>query len=475
MLKAPVMLVHVDANNFYASCEQVFDPALRGRPVVVLSNNDGVIVARSPEAKALNIDMARPYFQIAHLLRKRNVRILSSNYTLYDDMSNRLAAVYRRFTDRLEVYSIDECFLSFDHVRADGLDAQARELRRTAKQWTGIPVGVGVAPTKTLSTLANHLAKKDAANDGVCVLASDAAIRDALARVELTDLWGVSGGFRRRLRALGVTTPLELRDADPAVVRQHLGVVGQRIVLELRGERCIAMELLAADKETICCSRSFGAETTRFDDLRQAGCTFASQAMVKLRRQDLAAGAVTVFVDTNIHAPPGVEQYHNSYALALPVPSFDTREVAAAAVRALGRVYRPGHSYKKAGVVLHRLVKRTAIHPHLFDRRDHGRTHRLMGAVDRINRDFGRGAAVQFGVAPSGLTAGRTVHWTGRCERRSRRYTTRWDELPTAYAESVQQVGRSGVRRPRAVADISRRSSRPTVADSAVEPVRYSL
>ncbi|MBS3733371.1 MAG: Y-family DNA polymerase [Phycisphaerae bacterium] len=436
------MLVHVDANNFYASCEKVFDPTLRDRPVVVLSNNDGVVVARSSEAKALNIDMARPYFQIADLLRRYDVRVLSSNYTLYDDMSNRLAAVYRRFTDALEIYSIDECFLSFDHVPPDRLDAEARRLRTTAGRWTGIPVGVGVAATKTLAKLANRLAKKVPANDGVCVLGDAASVRDALGRIELTDLWGVSRGFQCRLRSLGIATPLELAEADSHLVRRRLGVVGQRIALELRGQRCIPMEVIAPDKQTVCCSRSFGTETRRFDDLRQAVCTFASQAMVKLRRQDLAAGAVTVFVDTNIHAPPGVKQYHNARTTGLPTASCDTREIAAAAVRALRRVYRPGYSYKKAGVLLHRLVKRSGVQPNLFDRRDHGRAGRLMATVDRINRRFGRGAvriaaAVPFGMAPSGLTAGRTVHWRGRCDRRSRCYTTRWDELPICYAKSA--------------------------------------
>ncbi|QOJ14603.1 MAG: Y-family DNA polymerase [Planctomycetia bacterium] len=428
------MLAHVDANNFYASCEQVFNPALRGKPVVVLSNNDGVVVARSVEAKALGIDMARPYFEIESLLKQRHVHVLSSNYTLYDDMSNRLADIYRHATDHVEVYSIDECFLSFDDIRRSDLINHGRDLRYTVLRWTGLGVGVGIAPSKTLAKLANHLAKRVPENAGVCVLVNEEAITAALAQVELTDLWGISGGFQRRLAGLGIHSPLELRAADPHRVRKGLGVVGQRIVFELRGESCLPLELIVPDKQNICCSRSFGQETRNFDELREAVCTFASQAAVKLRRQDLAAGAVSVFIGTNIHAP--VEQYHNSYGVSLAVPSFDTREIARAAVYCLSHIHRPQHSCKKAGVMLHGLLKRLHIQPHLFDQRDHERDRRLMLTMDRINRDYGRGTIRISAAAAFELMPGRTVAWRGRCEQRSPRYTTRWDELPLARAQA---------------------------------------
>ncbi len=439
------MIALVDANNFYASCEQAFDPTLRGRPVAVLSNNDGVVVARSAEAKALGIDMARPYFQIKGLLQRHGVHVLSSNYTLYDDMSNRLADVYRTFADDVEVYSIDECFLSLARVGRGDLLAHGRDLRHTALRWTGIPVGVGIGPTKTLAKLANHLAKHPAiapasppGHEGVCVLAEDIHIRDALARIDLRDLWGVSRGFQKKLSAMGITRPLHLCDADPNRVRERLGVVGQRIVYELRGEPCLDLELLTPDKQNICCSRSFGDETHDLDELIQAVCTFTSQAAVKLRRQDLAAEAVLVFAGTNIHAPDHVAQYHNSYCVALGVPSFDTPELARAAIHCLKKVYRPQHAYKKAGVMLHRLVRRERIHPHLFDRRDHARRRRLMSTVDRINRDMGRNTVHIGSAAAFELMPGRTVAWRGRCEQRSPRYTTRWQELPVAHAIQTQ-------------------------------------
>ena len=428
------MIAHVDANNFYASCEQLFNPALRGKPVVVLSNNDGVIVARSAEAKALGIDMAQPFFQIEPVLRQHGVHVLSSNYTLYDDMSNRLTTIYRRFAVAVEIYSIDECFLSLPEGDPGELPAYGRRLRRTVRQWTGLPVSVGVAATKTLAKLGNRLAKRVPECRGVCVLPDDRAIGDALSQAALTDLWGVADGFERRLAAMGIYTPLQLRDADPNQVRQGLGVVGQRIVLELRGEPCIKLEPIPPDKQHICCSRSFGEDIRGFDGLREAVCTFASQAASKLRRQDLAAAAVTVFLDTNTHAPAHVEQYHHRCSVSLPTPSFDTREIAAAAVLCLGHIYRPQHAYKKAGVILEQLLKRTRIHPVLFGRGDAARSYRLMRTIDQINREYGRGAIRLASASAFELTPGRTVAWKGRCERRSPRYTTHWDELPIALA-----------------------------------------
>jgi len=295
---------------------------------------------------------------------------------------------------------------------------------------------VGIGPTKTLAKLANRLAKRVAGNAGVCALAEEEAITAALAQEVLTDLWGVAHGFQRRLVAMGIRTPLELRQADPNHVRERLGVVGQRIVLELRGEPCIDLELVMPDKQNICCSRSFGEDTCSFDELREAVCTFASQAAVKLRRQDLAAGVVTVFIGTNIHAPAPVKQYHNSYGVALSVPSSDTREIATAAVSALRHIYRPQHAYKKAGVMLHHLLKRSHVQPHLFDLRDPARAHRLLLVLDRINHDHGRGTIRIGAAAPFELMPGRTVAWKGRCERRSPRYTTRWEELPVALAQT---------------------------------------
>lgn len=426
------MYALVDANSFYASCERVFDPALAGRPVVVLSNNDGCIVARSAEAKALGVGMAKPYFQVRELLERHGTAVFSSNYTLYADMSRRVQDVLRMFAQEMEVYSIDESFLRWRGAGPQSWAELGRAIRDTVLQWTGLPVGVGFGPTKTLAKLANQRAKKAPGATGVHVLDSEAAITRALDEVVLTDLWGVALGFERRLRAMGITTPRQLRDADPHAVRKKLGVVGQRIVLELRGEPCIDLEAVRPDKQNIACTRSFGQVTNDPVSLREAVTTFASQAAAKLRLQDLATQIVTTFVMTDIHAD--VEQYSNSAGVRMTVPTSDTREIAHAAVHCLGLIYRPQHRYKKAGVILWRLEKRSRVQPHLFDRTDHERARRLMVCMDRINHDWGRGTLRLASASSFAFGPGRT--WHLRSDHRSPRYTTRWDELPEAHARA---------------------------------------
>ncbi len=432
------MIALVDGNSFYASVEQVFDPDAARRPVVVLSNNDGVVVAASRDAKALGLEMFRPYFQIKHLLQGHNVKIFSSNYTLYDDMSRRLVDIYRTHAERVEVYSIDEAFLTLGALPGRRLMQWGTRLRRHALQWTGIPVGVGIAPTKTLAKLANHMSKRDpmpGQPPGVCVLVSPHAIEVALGRVALGDLWGVASGTIRRLVKLGVTTPQQLRDADPNRLRELCGVVGQRLVFELRGESCIPLEDVTPDRKSVCVSRSFNHTITNIEPLREAVVTFASQAGVKLRRQDLAARCLTVFIQTDQHAPAEVEQYGNSAGLRFTVATFDTRDLAHAAVRCLDRIYRPRHAYKKAGVLLLDLQKRDRVQPGLFDTRDRVADHRLMAVMDRINHDHGPGSLRLAAASPFQLRPCRT--WHLRSDHCSPRYTTRWDELPEARATTI--------------------------------------
>ncbi len=429
------MFALVDGNSFYASVEQVFDPDAAGRPVVVLSNNDGVVVAASKDAKAMGLEMFRPFFQIEHLLRGRNVKIFSSNYTLYDDMSRRLVDIYREYAEQVEVYSIDECFLPLGPLDDGRYMRWGEQLRDQARQWTGIPVGIGIGPSKTLAKLANHMAKRDPMPghpDGVCVLTSPELIDIALDRVELGQLWSVARGTIRRLATLGITTPRQLRDADPNRVREHLGVVGQRLVFELRGESCIDLEAATPDRKNVCVSRSFNKTITNIEPLREALVTFASQAAVKLRRQDLAAQALVVFIQTDQHAPPHVEQYGNSAGIRFTVATFDTRELARAAAFCLKRIYRPQHEYKKAGVLLMDLDKRQRVQPGLFDQRDRKAAHRLMGVIDRVNRDHGQGTLRLASASSFQLRPCRT--WHLRSDHCSPRYTTRWDELPTARA-----------------------------------------
>jgi len=291
------MYALVDGNSFYASCEQVFDPDAARRPVAVLSNNDGVVVAATRDLKQAGVELFRPYFQIKDMLAGRSVKVFSSNYTLYDDMQRRLVSIYRTYAEDVEVYSIDEAFLQLGPLAEDQLLGWGRRLRDQARRWTGIPVGIGIARSKTLAKLANHLAKNDplpAQPDGVCALVYPRQIEAALKRVRLKDLWGISRGNIRRLARLGIGTPLGFSRADPNRVREHLGVVGQRMVLELRGEPCLPLESVQPDRKNVCVSRSFASSVRSHEALRESVVTFAAQAAAKMRRQDLAAHALTL-------------------------------------------------------------------------------------------------------------------------------------------------------------------------------------
>jgi DNA polymerase V len=422
------MFALVDANSFYASCERVFRPDLEDRPVVVLSNNDGCIVARSKQAKELGIKMGAPYFEMRALLKLHKVVVFSSNYTLYDDMSRRVQDVLRPFSEDMEVYSIDESFLRWSSTDLPW-QSIGDEILETVHRCTGLPVGAGFGPSKTLAKLANHLAKRAKGATGVHVLADSAAITTALGCTELMDIWGISAASTKRLFNIGIKTPLQLRDANPFMIRKALSVVGERMVYELRGEACIPLECETPDKQNICCSRSFGKVTANPDELREAVCTFVSQAAVKLRRQDLVAERLSVFIQTDRHAE--VSQYANSRAMRFP-PTNDTRELAEYAAACLERIFRPEHTYKKAGVLLMELCRREAAQPVMFDDRDLEKSNRLMRLMDEINRDHGRGTIRIASSSSLALNAGRT--WHLRSDHRSPRYTTRWDELPIAIA-----------------------------------------
>jgi DNA polymerase V len=316
----PVALV--DCNNFYASCERVFQLALCGRPVVVLSNNDGCVIARSNEAKALGVGMGDPWHLCRERFKAAGIVVRSSNYTLYGDMSARVMRALMDFTPNLEIYSIDEAFLSFAGFDTR-LEAHARELRRTVQQWTGIPVSVGIAPTKTLAKVANRFAKKDADRGGVCLLLSEASQTELLGRMELTDLWGVAGRLAQRLKALGIHTPLDLRGADPRFVRGHFSVVLERMVYELRGVPCLELEQVTPDRKSIMASRSFGRPVAARHELAEAVAVYVARAAERMRRQHLATANLVVFVETN-RFKPSDPQYTGSKAVQLPVASADT-------------------------------------------------------------------------------------------------------------------------------------------------------
>jgi DNA polymerase V len=414
----PIALVDID--NFYVSCERVFQPELHGKPVVVLSNNDGCVIARSnDEVKALGIAMGTPWHLHRREFETAGVIVRSSNYTLYGDMSARVITVLSQFTPDLEIYSIDEAFLGLDGFV--DLEAYAKAPRAAVLQWTGIPVSVGIAPTKTLAKVANHLAKKEQKHGGGVLLLDEAAQDAALAKMALTDLGGVAGRLVARLQAIGIETPLDLKHGDSWLIRERLGVVTARLSFELRGTRCLDLEREIPDRKSIMASRSFGRLVTTLAELREAVTCYTAQAAEKLRRQNLAAASLMVSIETN-RFKPDEPQYYATRPVRLPVETSDSAKLIGAALAGLGTIWRNGYRYKKAGVLLLDLYPATTVQDGLFDQKDDARRVTLMRTIDRLNLRFGRDT-VSFAVA------GRKRPWTMQRARLSPCYTTAWNDL----------------------------------------------
>lgn len=423
----------VDCNNFYVSCERCFQPHLRGKPVVVLSNNDGCAVARSNEAKALGIKMGDPWHLNRAQWRKHGVIIRSSNYALYGDMSHRVMSILRQLSPGVEVYSIDEAFIDLSGL-ADREEEVARHLRATILQWTGLPVSIGIAPTKTLAKVANRAAKKDAGSGGIRSLLSKASQDMALNGLEPEEVWGIAHRMGKRLRALGMTTAADIRFAEPGVLRSEGGVVLERIGRELNGEPCLQLDDSTKPAKSIMASRSFGRAVTSQVELEEAVATFTTRAAEKLRRQHLAAGSVLVFIHTNPFKH-SERPYSASEVVRLPVASSDTAKLIHAAVQALQTIYRHGFNYTKAGIMLDDLEPAAHVQRDLWTAPDDDRSKILMRTLDRVNRTWGRNT---LHFAASGTHQG----WGMRAAFLSRRYTTRWDELPVAGGVLPFKVGR---------------------------------
>ncbi|MBD2115210.1 MULTISPECIES: Y-family DNA polymerase [Cyanophyceae] len=409
----PSWIALVDANNFYVSCERVFDPRLRDKPVVVLSNNDGCVVARSNEVKALGIPMGAPVFKLRSQIRDHSIQVYSSNYTLYSDLSRRVMQTLEQFTPDVEVYSIDEAFLGL----SGDVAAIAEQLRQTVQQWNGIPVSVGVAPTKTLAKVANHIAKK---STGVCVLDAPSMV---LADLPVGEIWGIGHRLSDRLHLQGVETALQLRDVELSWIRQQIGIVGVRLVQELRGIPCLPLELCPAPRKSCCVSRSFGRPMMAIAELREAVATYAARAAAKVRRDELKAGVVTVFITTN-RFKPDEPQYSNSAVVQLPQPANDTFTLVQTALRAVEGLYQPGYQYKKAGVLLMELSPASIVQTDLFSNvAQQEKRGALMRTVDSLNRQFGAGTVF---CASEGIRK----EWQMRLGLKSPGFTTRWGELP---------------------------------------------
>jgi DNA polymerase V len=370
----------IDCNNFYVSCERLFQPMLHGKPVVVLSNNDGCVIARSDEAKALGIPMGLPAFKLADLVKEHPIEVYSSNYTLYGDLSARVMTTLTQWTPDVEIYSIDEAFLQFAMVSLDALTTYGQTMRATIQQWTGMPVSIGIGPTKTLAKLANRLAKRSPEAKGVVALTSPTQIEATLAQTPIEDIWGMGPGYSRRLKAHEIRTALQLRNMTDRWVRQELGIVGLRLVWELRGISCLPLALCPPPKQSLMVSRSFGRPITTLIDMREAVATYMTRAAEKLRRHRVAAGILTVFLMTNRFADE--LQYSDSVTLPLPVATQDTAELIQYALQGVEQIFREGYRYQKAGVLLTALGPAHQIQAHLFDQQDRERSQKLMAAID---------------------------------------------------------------------------------------------
>lgn len=417
----------VDVNNFYVSCERVFNPRLEGKPVVVLSNNDGCAVARSNEVKALGVKMAAPWFQLQDLARKHGIIALSSNYTLYADMSNRVMTILRDYSPDVEVYSIDESFLSLNGMAGHWptLTDMGQTIRHHVKQWTGLPVCVGIGPSKTLSKMANHIAKKQTPFNSVCDLAGMHSddVNEVLSRIDVGEVWGVGRKISDRLRNMHIDTVQKLRTTSPKVLRDQFGVVMERTCNELRGISCMALEEVSPPRKQIVSSRSFGATVMTIKEMEEAISMYMARASEKLRGQKSVCGAIHVFVETDRFRLDDA-QYNNGITIPLPDPSDDVRTLTGSALNGLKRIFRDGYKYKKAGVVLMDLYSGSIKQGTLFDGSlavKHSPA--VMIALDALNARYGRDT-VQLG------SAGGLGRWAARFDNKTPRYTTDWGELP---------------------------------------------
>ena len=418
----------VDCNNFYASCEKLFDPKLASKPVVVLSNNDGCVVARSAEVKALGIPMGVPWFKIQKEAKQYGIVAFSSNYALYADMSNRVVEVLGQFTPSLEVYSIDESFLDLSGFNRD-LVEYGQEIRQRIQQWLGLAVCVGIAPSKTLAKLANHCAKKSlAGSGGVCdfTTMSESQLTQLFAGIEVGEVWGVGRKIEARLAEMGITTVLQLREADPDLIRSRFSLALERTVRELRGVSCLDLEEVAPDKQQIMCSRSFGQYVYDHDQLEEVVASYVARAAEKLRKQASLAGALMMFIRTNPFNPKE-PQYQRSMTIPLPEATADTRVLVMWALKVLRRIYRPGFAYQKAGVMLSELRPKAMAQVSLFADLEDDRGQRLMATLDVINQRWGRGTL-------RSAAEGMEKPWQMKRQRLSPSYTTDWDGLPMVIA-----------------------------------------
>ncbi len=415
----------VDCNNFYVSCERVFNPRLEGRPVIVLSNNDGCVVARSEEVKKMGVVMGSPAFKCRDLIKQHGIKVFSSNYALYGDMSQRVMETLSQFTPEMEVYSIDEAFLSLTGFRHLDLTDYASHIRITVKKWTGIPVSIGIGPTKTLAKVANRIAKKNPEHNGVFDLTACPERDRLLDGLDVADIWGIGDQYAKFLNRHGIRTALQLRDAPDDMIREHLTVVGLRIVHELRGTSCLPLEVVHQPRKGIVSSRSFGRPVKTLAELRESVADYMASAAERLRGQHSVASYVHVFIATNRFKKE--PQYSNFITQRLPVPTASTQDLIRYALANLLKIYRPGYRYKKAGVMLTGIMADNRAQLDLFEPFTYRMNRKvIMGVMDEINNRWG-GDTVHYAASGIGQL------WQMKQSRKTPRFTTQWREIPVVH------------------------------------------
>ncbi|MBE9466714.1 MAG: Y-family DNA polymerase [Bacteroidetes bacterium] len=410
----------VDCNNFFVSCERVFNPKLENKPVVVLSNNDGCIISRSNEAKSLGLKMGSPFFKLKDFLKQNEVTAFSSNYSLYGDMSQRVMSILAKFSSNIEIYSIDEAFLDFSGFDYYNIKNYAREIKRIVFQWTGIPVSVGVGTTKTLAKIATHIAKKNDILKGVFIIKDEKELNSFLKDIPVNEVWGIGKQFNKKLIANNINTVFKLKNAEQQWIKKNFGIVGLRTIKELNGLSCISIERVARNKKGITSSRSFGKPVTEYEDLRQAISSYITTASRKLRKQKSLANILTIYILTNRFDKEHF--YYNHKVIKLPLPTNNTSTFITFASEALRNIYVDGLKYKKAGIMLSEIIPEEHTQLSLFDNVDIKKSNILMTTIDNINEKMGTGTI-------KSASEGFDKKWKMKSEMRSREFTTCWDDI----------------------------------------------
>lgn len=410
----------VDCNNFFVSCERVFNPELKNKPVVVLSNNDGCAISRSNEAKDLGIPMGAPMFKYQSLIKKHHIQLFSTNFVLYGDISNRVMKILAEFTPDLEIYSIDEAFLSLKGINKD-LTEYCKNIRKTILKWTGIPISIGIGPTKTLAKAANKLVKKNPKFNGVLNLINNSQIDELLNQLDVGDVWGVGRKYTKFLLTSGIYTALGLKEAHSKWIKEKMTIMGARTQQELRGDNCSHLEIAEKPRKSILFSRSFGKPQESLKDLSEAVSYFTSAAAEKLRKYKLVASLMTVFVSTN-KFKKNEPKYFNGINFCLSVATSYTPELINYSLEGLKKIYRGGYQYKKAGVIMLGLIPENKLQLNLFCNHPSSSNNRLMKVYDGINKKWG-GGTIKY------VSDGINRPWSMRQSNKSLRFTTHWDEL----------------------------------------------